>query len=89
MEGASKKALDILLQPGSHDPLDPMVLSRLRELHPEAPAMDSTGLPATVDPALGDYSDDPSFWEHLVRDAIMRFPRASAAGPSGLRPSHL
>jgi hypothetical protein len=88
-EGASKKALDILLLPGSHDPSDPMVLSGLRELHPAAPPVDNTGLPATVDPALGDSSDNPGFWEHLVRDAIVRFPRASAAGPSGLRPSHL
>ena len=66
-----------------------MVLARLRELHPEAPALDHSGLPSLVDPSLGDASDDPSFWEHLVRDAIMRFPRASAVGPSGLRPSHL
>lgn len=41
-----------------------------------------------MNPLLGD-KDNDGFWEHLVRDAILRFPRASAPGPSGLRPSHL
>ena len=41
-----------------------------------------------MDPALGDV-DESGFWEHLVNDAIPRFPRSSDAGPSGLRPSHL
>ena len=46
-----------------------------------------TSLPDKVDPVLEDA--DSGFWEDIVRDAILRFPRASAPGPSGLRPSHL
>ena len=46
-----------------------------------------TYLPDKVDPVLEDA--DSGFWEDIVRDAILRFPRASAPGPSGLRPSHL
>ena len=64
------------------------ILGILQRLHPGSLAPDGATFPATVDPTLGD-AGDPGFWDHLVRDAIQRFPRASAAGPSGLRPSHL
>jgi hypothetical protein len=87
-EGASRKALDMLTSHGTHDPSDPGVLAVLRTLHPRAAPPTMDGLPHNLDPLLGD-GDEEGFWEHLVRDAVLRFPRASAAGPSGLRPSHL
>jgi hypothetical protein len=86
-EGATRKALDLLLSTGTHDPEDPEVIARLRALHPTAPVPPMTSRPATLDPQLGDEAE--GFWELLVQDSISRFPRASAPGPSGLRPSHL
>lgn len=32
---------------------------------------------------------DDGFWDNIVREAVLHFPRASAPGPSGLRPAHL
>ena len=87
-EGASKKAVDVLLSPGSHDPADPQVIARLKTLNPSAPPPNTSSLPGVVDPGLGDEAED-GFWEHIIRDSIQRFPRGSAGGPSGLRPSHL
>ena len=87
-EGATRKALNVLTSTGTHDPRDPHVLGILQGLHPRSPIPDGSSFPATVDPCLGD-AGEPGFWEHLVREGIQRFPRASAAGPSGLRPSHL
>ena len=86
-DGAARKGLDALLSTGSHDPTDPTIKRKLRDLHPQRPPPTMTGLPHVLDPSLGD--SDPGFWEDAVRDAILRFPRASAPGPSGLRPSHL
>ena len=86
-EGATRKALDGLMSEGAHDPADPAVLDRLRELHPDGSPVSST-LPATLDPLVVGAGQD-GFWDNLVRDAILRFPRASAPGPSGLRPAHL
>ena len=86
-EGATRKALDLLMSAGTHDPEDPAVLHNLRPLHPTAPPLPPSSTPPFLDPTLGDDSD--GFWEVLVQDSISRFPRASAPGPSGLRPSHL
>ena len=86
-EGAARKALDTLLSTGTHDPTDPAVLHKLRSLHPQAPQPILSTLSATLDPMLGD--GEAGFWEPIIRDAVMHFPRASAPGPSGLRPSHL
>ena len=87
-EGATRKALDTLVSPGSHDPADPAVIERLRALHPQGKLLEAATLPPSVDPLLASGTDE-GFWDNIVREAILRFPRASAPGPSGLRPSHL
>ena len=87
-DGASRKAMDVLLTPGSHDPNDPQVLARLRALNPAAAPANLSAMPACIDPLLGEGQDE-GFWERLVRESILHFPRGSSGGPSGLRPSHL
>ena len=87
-EGAAKKALQLLNSVGSHDPWDPHVWNRLKELHPGAKHPLPDDLPASQDPRLSD-DDAEGFWEKKVSEAVLHFPRASAPGPSGLRPSHL
>ena len=87
-EGATRKALDSLMSEGSHDPSDPAVLDKLRSLHPDGAPL-ATTLPSALDPMLTPPDHDTGYMDALVRDAILRFPRASAPGPSGLRPSHL
>jgi hypothetical protein len=86
-EGAPRKALDVLTSRGSLDPTDPTVLAALRRLHPDSGDLNLDDFPEATDPGIPDA--DPGFWEPLVREAILGFPRGSAAGPSGLRPSHL
>ena len=87
-EGASRKAVDVLMTPGSHDSSDPHVLAKLRSLNPPAQPPDLRSLPENMDPLLGD-GEEEGFWNHLVHESIQRFPRGSSGGPSGLRPSHL
>ena len=87
-DGAPGKALQNLLSSGVHDSSDPAVLAKLRELNPAGAPPNATDLPERVDPALGD-EEGTAFWEPLVRDSLVRFPRGTAPGPSGLRASHL
>ena len=86
-EGATRKGLNMLLSNGTHDPDDPAVLAKLKELHPHAEPVNLATFPEKLDPLLGDHEE--GFWENLVKDAILHFPRGSAPGPSGLRPGHL
>ena len=87
-EGATRKALDSLMSEGSHDPTDSGVLDRLRQLHPDGQSLSST-LPECHDPHIVPDNSEDGYWDALVREAVLRFPRASSPGPSGLRPSHL
>ena len=87
-EGSPGKALQQLTSPGLHDPRDPGVWEKLRQLHPPGAPVTLDALPADITLDLGD-QDPQAFWEPLVKDAISSFPRSSAPGPSGLRTSHL
>ena len=85
-EGAAAKAVQTLSYEGVHQADDPRILDALRALHPVGTPVDPHTIPQKVDPF------PPSaviHWEDLVKDAIARFPRTSAGGPSGLRPCHL
>ena len=86
-EGASKKALQLLTSSGIHDSSDPGVLQRLGMLHPAADGQ--LPLYARNTATEGEYDEPFPFWGPLVRDSILHFPRGSAPGPSGLRPTHL
>ena len=86
-EGASKKALQLLTSSGIHDSADPAVMQQLRKLHP--PQTGDFPLYAPGAPTDWEYTHSEAFWGPLVRESILHFPRASAPGPSGLRPSHL
>ena len=86
-EGASKKALQLLTSTGIHDSSDPAVIEHLKRLHPAPDA--PLPLYAPGNTTEWEYSDAATFWGPLVRSSILHFPRASAPGPSGLRPSHL
>ena len=87
-EGAPKKALTILSSAGAHDPNDPEVWAKLRELHPGPGADDLSGFPQTVDPGISN-DEEGGGWISAVRQAIIHFPKGCAPGPTGLRPSHL
>ena len=86
-DGAAKKALQLLNSIGTHDPHDPAIWLKLQSLHPAPKTRMPESLPEDLDPQLGD--GDAGFWDPLVSDSILRFPRGSAPGPSGLRPAHL
>ena len=86
-EGASKKALQLLTSTGIHDSSDPAVIEHLKRLHPAPDA--PLPLYAPGNTTEWEYSDAATFWGPLVRSSILHFPRASAACPSGLRPSTL
>ena len=88
VEGSPGKALQQLTSPGLHDPRDPTVWEKLKQLHPRGPPLLLDALPADICVDLGD-QEAQAFWEPLVKDAISSFPRNSAPGPSGLRASHL
>jgi hypothetical protein len=87
-EGAAKKALQLLNSTGSHDPYEPHVWSKLQELHrgPKEPL--PSDLPTALHRQLVE-DEGKGFWEKKVSEAVLHFPRASAPGPSGLRPCHL
>ena len=76
------------MSPGAHDPTNPDVIARLKSLHPTGSPAQLGALPPAVDPVLSSNHDE-GFWDTILRDCVLRFPRASAPGPSGLRPSHL
>ena len=85
-EGAPAKAIQSLLSDGLLQAADPQTMRKLEALHPAGNPVDIPSIPFSVEP----FSNPESCpWETLVRDALGRFHRTSAAGPSGLRPSHL
>ena len=86
-EGAPSKALQSLLSLGTHDASDPAIKAKLESLHPHVPPPDLQSLPASVPDPLGPMDDEE--WAKLTTEAVRSFPRASAPGPSGLRPCHL
>ena len=86
-EGAYSKAVGLLTSSGVLSGADPAVVDKMRALHP----MDAPPPPI---PDSGCWLHDPSATATRERVAglrkiILSFPLASAAGPSGLRPSHL
>ena len=90
-EGALSKAAKHLLSEGLADASDPVVLERLRALHPAAAPVATggdTNLPDHMDISLSD-GDDACDWGFLAWQAVTSFSPGSAPGPSGLRPGHL
>ena len=85
-DGAPGKALQSLLSDGVRSAQDPAVLAQLQALHPQGPPVTLANLPGGLPPF-----EDPAAvpWDDILRDSIRRFSRASAGGPSGLRPCHL
>jgi len=86
-EGAPGRALQLLTSEGVCDAADPAVLTRLRELHPQAEG------PNLEPPLPEDRPDVYPSWasdELLAMETVVRsFPPGSAAAPSVLRPQHL
>ena len=72
-DGAGKKALQLLNSAGLHDPSDPHVLARLKELHPPPHEQLPLSLPVTWPVAMRE--DIHGFWEPRVATAILHFPR--------------
>jgi len=87
-DGEPRKALNALMSHGLHDPEDPQVVEKLRALHPPCEEKLPPSLPKRLDGPMSG-PEDVRAWEELVRSAILRFPRGTAPGPSGLRASHL
>ena len=87
-EGAPRKALNLLLSDGLHSMDDPDVVKRLEELHPPGNHLRAAEVPGSVDLQLPDPQHIPS-WSGPVLRGVADFPRGSAPGPSGLRPSCL
>ena len=85
-EGAPAKAIQSLLSEGLLQAADPQTVRKLEALHPAGNPVHTQSIPFVVEPF-----DSPAScpWETLVRDALGRFHRTSAPGPSGLRPCHL
>ena len=87
-DGCPGKALQQLSSQGIHDVHDPHIWDSLQKLHPKGTPVDTDSLPPRVPLDLGD-DDIHSFWDPLIQQAILSFPRGTAPGPSGLRASHL
>ena len=83
-----RKALNALMSHGLHDPEDPQVVEKLRDLHHTCEEELPPSLPKRLDGPMSG-PEDVRAWEELVRSAVLRFPRGTAPGPSGLRASHL
>ena len=86
-EGTYSKSVGLLTSFGVLSGAEPAVVDKMRTLHP----MDA---PPTAIPDSGCWLHDASETATRERVAglrriILSFPLASAAGPSGLRPSHL
>ena len=78
-EGALSKAAKHLLSDGLADASDPMVLERLRSLHPSANPIATGGdhaLPATIDPSLN-AGEDACDWGKLAWHAVTSFSPGS------------
>ena len=73
---------------GLHSATDPSIMMRLAELHPDGNPLIAEALPGSVDTGLPS-PQDVEEWIPAVLKGVADFPRGSAAGPSGLRPSCL
>ena len=87
-DGAPRKALNLLSSNGLHSVGDPEVLAKLQALHPAGNPLNMSALPQVVDHGLPPL-EDLKFWSQAVLKGVADFPRGSAPGPSGLRPSCL
>ena len=87
-DGSPGRALRQLMSDSIHSAQDPAVWAKLQDLHPEPLASSGTGPPGVLDPGV-EAEDPQALWEGLDRDAIARFPKGAAPGPSGLRASHI
>ncbi|CAE7231929.1 unnamed protein product [Symbiodinium natans] len=81
-EGDLARACDALLQEPPL-PRDAATLAALQAKHPQSPLPDLAALGAPRPGAV------PEFSAEAVAKAVRSFKRASAPGPSGLRPDHL
>ena len=86
-EGAPRKALNLLLSDGLHEASSDVLL-KLAELYPDGNCVLTEGLPGSVDTGLPPLTDKEA-WSAAVLKGVADFPRGSAPGPSGLRPSCL
>ena len=87
-DGAPRKALNLLLSDGLHSATDPAIMMKLAELHPHGNPVITQALPGSVDTGLPSPAAIEE-WLPAVLKGVADFPRGSAAGPSGLRPSCL
>ena len=87
-DGAPRKALNLLTSDGLHSVADPAILTKLQALHPAGNPVNMASLPQVVDHGLPSL-EDLKFWSQAVIKGVADFPRGSAPGPSGLRPSCL
>ncbi len=78
-KGLYRKAIKALTSEGLAQ-LGPEILEEMLNKHPQAP-------PPTLPP--GPLSSPTLLPESIILRSVKSFPNASAAGPSGLRPSHL
>eukprot|EP00663_Eupelagonemidae_sp_cell21sb_P000220 gene220-2251_t len=81
-DGLDSKACSALISSGLLNNT-PEVLNALRSKHPTALPPDLSTLGKAPTAAV------PEIDIETVRQAVLRFPRGSAPGPSGLRPQHL
>ena len=78
-EGRYRKAIQNLTSAGVAEASE-AVVREMRAKHPQSPP---------VNPPLGPVPSPIILHDAIVRKSVLSFPRGSAPGPSGLRPSHL
>jgi hypothetical protein len=89
-DGAFGKAVRHLMSDGLHDPLDHKVQAKLRDLHPRRPEVIFVEPVSKVFPfPKEESSQEQHDLNKFLRETLLSFPRAAAAGPDGLRPQHL
>ena len=85
-EGSAGKAFQTLDATGLHCLSDPLVWVRLLALHPQRDE-DLSKHPESMPTGISLDLPEGDSWDDRVCRAIQSFPRSSAGGPSGLRPS--
>ena len=90
-EGAYAKGAKLLLSEGIHDSTDPVVLQKLRALHPSAPVATVPQAHLTLAGPLAKsaYEAEQDSQLDNLRTAVQSFAPRSSAGPSGLRTTHI
>ena len=82
----------MLLSKGTHDPNAPQVVRKLRDLHPNEPALPALAANAWDRESRLSFEDEEDVVAErcaALKKAVFDFPAMSAPGPSGLRPEHL